>query len=277
MRKPVFLFAMLLCCTLAAAGELPQPQTDRFAPLDSLLNVFYTSLEMEDVDEKNAQADFLIGTCRDSLTRQHVALSIFEHYRYSRVMGEEAVAIHVYDEWFKAGKVSFRGEFDEMDAEVFVRFNRSSLIGADAQAVTLFKPCGGTFTIPRPGHSALLFFYDTGCAKCKIEFQFLPQVLEKVDFDLDVFLVNSSANADKREWRRLRRSFKVQNRHLDIVHLWDPGRESGFEFAYGVIATPRIFVVEPGGTIIGRRLELENLPQMFGIAGAIQATYDKYR
>lgn len=247
----------------------------RVAGLDSLLTQFYSALEMEDIDTKNAEADFLIATCTDSLLRQHVALSIFDHYVESKVMGEEAVAIHVYDEWFDSGKVSFQGDLDKMDAEVFVRFNRNSLIGMDAPRDTLFKPCGGREVLPAADRTALIFFYDTHCAKCKLEFSVLPTVLSEVDFKLNLYLVYNGS--DKNSWRNFRRKFKLRNKNVKVIHLWDPELESGYQFDYAVYATPRVFLVEPGGMIIGRRLEMENVRQMLPVAGAIQATYDKYK
>jgi len=246
-----------------------------FSRLDSLMNRFFISMEVEDIDSKNSEADFLIGSCKDSLIRQHVALAVFDHYRDSRVMGEESVAIHVYDEWFLPGKISFQGELDKMDAEVFVRFNRNSQLGFDAPKVSLYKPDGKTVTIPEEGRSSILFFYDTHCSKCKIELQLLPAVLKDVDFDINLYLVNSTADGSRKEWKSLIRKIKINNRHVRVVHLWDPKMESGYELEYGVIATPRVYMVEPQGMIIGRRLEMDNLPQMLGIASAIQTVYEK--
>jgi len=269
-----------LACLLLAIPALSLPlyaQEDRFSALDSLLTQFYISLETVGTEEKNAEADFLIGTCRDSLVRQHVAVGIFDHYRDSRVMGEESVAIHVFDEWFSSGKVSFLSDLGLMDAEVFVRFNRNSQIGLDAPRITLHKSNGRMLTVPEDGRTSLIFFYDTHCAKCKLELQVLPSVLEKVEFDMNVYLVNSSANHDRKEWKDAMKKVKVKNRHVRICHLWDPELESGYEMEYGVIATPRIFLVDPQGTIIGRRLEIENLPEMFRLAEVIQGTYNRYR
>ena len=87
------LLALGLCLSAAAQPDT----TGRYAPLDSLLAQFYGALEREEVSVKNSEFDALIGSCTDSLMRQHVALSVFDHYRYSRVMGEEAVALIVYD------------------------------------------------------------------------------------------------------------------------------------------------------------------------------------
>ena len=109
------LLALGLCLSAAAQPDT----TGRYAPLDSLLSQFYGALEREEVSVKNSEFDTLIGSCTDSLMRQHVALSVFDHYRYSRVMGEEAVAVHLYDEWIATGKVQPRSEFELFEAERF--------------------------------------------------------------------------------------------------------------------------------------------------------------
>lgn len=269
MKTKLTLFFLWLIPLAMSAAE------PDFSHLDSLMTRFFVSMEKEDIDAKNAEADFLIGSCRDSLIRQHVALTVFDHYRDSRVMGEESVAIHVYDDWFVPGRVSFQGELDRMDAEVFVRFNRNSQLGFDAPELCLYNPCGKKIQIPEKGRTSILFFYDTHCSKCKLELQLLPSVLKDVDFDINLYLVNSSVGGNRKEWKSVIRNVRIKNKHVRVLHLWDPDLESGYELEYGVIATPRVFMVEPQGVIIGRRLEMDNIPQMLSIASAIQAAYEK--
>ena len=140
MRK-CFLVLLLLGCGLCAAAQVDT--TGRYAGLDSLLTQFYGALLREEIPVKNAEFDALIESCHDSLTRQHVALEVFDHYRYSRVMGEEAVAVHIFDEWIASGKVQTRSEFEMFEAERFALENRSTLLGMPAPPLTLRTPCGG--------------------------------------------------------------------------------------------------------------------------------------
>ena len=93
-------FAVLALPVLRCYADDDEPY--RYGALDSLLTQFYVSLEPESVEVKNKEFDGLIGVCTDSLTRQHVALRILNHYMHARVMGEEAVAIHIFDEWLKS-------------------------------------------------------------------------------------------------------------------------------------------------------------------------------
>ena len=257
MRRTIcILLALCLCLPVRAQIDT----TGRYAPLDSLLTQFYGALEREDVSVKNNEFDTLIESCRDSLTRQHVALSIFDHYRYSRVMGEEAVAVHIYDAWLANGKVQTRSEFELFDAERFVLENRSTLLGMPAPKLTLRTPCGGRRTLPADDRIAVLFFYSPQCSKCRLETYALPAVLADVAFPLDFYAID--VDTDRRDFRRFRKALSTPNRNVKMIHLWDPRQESTLLMDYGVFSTPKVFVVWKDGEILGRRLEMENLQEI---------------
>jgi len=129
-----------------------------------------------------------------------------------------------------------------------------------AEKIDLLKPSGRKMTIPEDGKIAVLFFYDTSCAKCRLETMVLPEVLSEVDFPMNFYAVYVSDN--KRDWKAFRRNFKIKNKNVRMVHLWDPEMDSGYHLAYGVTGTPRMFVVWSDGEIIGRRLEVENLKEI---------------
>lgn len=274
-RRLAFIFSFLLGSIPLWSQQLDSLEFERYRGLDSLLTQFYNALEQEDVDVKGTEMDTLIMMCKDSLARQHVALQIFDHYRYSRVMGEEAVAIHIFDNWIKSGKIKTRSEFELMDDELFVNFNRSSLLGMEAPRISLLKPGGSKMEIPSEGRLSILFFYDTSCAKCRLESQVLPQVVKDVDFPVDFYAIY--VGTDRKEWNAFRRKLKLGNRNISLIHLWDPEIDSGYQKLYGVIGTPRMFVVEPDGIIIGRRLEMTNLISMIPVMKAVQEVYDKYK
>lgn len=267
MRKLILIISALL---LALGLSAQTDSLGRYAGLDSLLTQFYTALERESVEAKNAEFDRLISTCTDSLLRQHVTLKVFHHYRSSRVMGEEAVAVHIYDKWIDSGMVKTKNEFEQMEAELFVNFNRYSLVGMKATPVTLKNPCGRKLTVPEEGRVSVFFFYSTSCMKCMVQAPLIPPVLEEVDFPMDFYAVYTEF--DKRDWKAFRRNFKVSNKQVRVKHLWDPDTDSDYPLMYAVNATPRIFVVWEDGEIIGRRLEVDNLKQ---ILSYIQTIYGK--
>lgn len=271
MRKIALIFVFaILSCQLASAQV---DSTKTYAGLDSLLTQFYSALVHEDTQVKNDEMDKLILTCQDSLTRQHVAIQVFDHYMHSRIMGEESVAIHIYDQWFASGLIKMQGEFSQMEAEMFTTFNRNSLIGMTAPRVSLYTPSGARKTIPKDGKVSVLFFYDTSCSKCMLESQVLPTVLKDLDLALNFYAVY--VGTEKRDWNAFRRNFKINNPKIKLQHFWDPEMDSDYQLLYGVTGTPRLFVILEDGEIIGRRLEVANLQEILTYISIINGTKEK--
>ena len=254
-------FCLAATC-LYARPSIPvaAPDSVMTARLDSLLERYTAALVQESVEVKNSECDFIIGSVADSLTMQHVALKLFNFYKESLLMGDEAVAVHIFDTWFKPGRVKMGSDFERFEAELFADFNRSSLIGMKAPEVEMFTPCGRRVKTPEQGSHSILFFFDTGCGKCRLEAQLLPSVLEKIPFPTRFYAVY--CGHDKKEWRKFRRDFKVRNRHVGVVHVWDPEVASDYLRKYGVLSTPRLFITDTDGEILGRRLEIESLNEI---------------
>ena len=267
--KRILLISSFLIVFLTAAAQ----ETD-YAPLDSLLSVYCTAMQEETIESKQQECDFLIESCKDTATMEHVARKLFDYYTTSPVMGEEALAIYLYDRWFSDGTLSIGGEYVKMEADIFVMFNRNSLIGMEAPVLELRDPHCKKVTLPSNGRTSILFFFDTSCSKCRIYMDLLPQVLDGIDFSVDFYAVY--CGSDKDAWSKFRKDFQVGNKNINVIHAWDPELDTDYQRLYSVISTPRVFVVEPQGTILGRRLEPDSLKELMIYAGAIQKVYDDF-
>ena len=257
-----FLGVVLLFLTVAGEAYAQLDSTVRKA-LDARLAEYFETIEFDGPGVQKGECDFLIETCLDSLMRQHVALSAYEHYRDSHVMGSEAVAIHVFDRWIASGKVKMRNETELLAARVFAEFNRKSLIGNSAPELHLYDMEGDPVTLfdKQSDRFSVLYFYDTSCATCKVQTILLRNLLEDEDYPVDFIAVYSSD--DEESWRK----YVVEQLDLDVrkthvFHLWDPDLNSDFQRKYGVIQTPRMFLIAPDGTILGRGLDAHALSQM---------------
>ena len=101
----------------------------------------------------------------------------------------------------------------------------------------------------------------------------LPGVLDSsVEFPVDFQAVY--AGQDKAAWKAFRKSFKLKNKNIRLRHFWDPEIDSDYLRLYGVISTPKLYMIDSRGVIIGRRLEVENLPQMLSVAAQIENLYN---
>ena len=279
---------IILVFALSVLDVAAQVDSTRLAELDSRLEMYFSALEAEPAEVKIEECDALIGSATDSLLRQRIALKMYSHYFKSPLMGDEAVAIHLTDKWFSPGKIRMANETDLLEAKLFAMFNRQSLIGMAAPEVTLIDPSGAHVTIPftesggsapltnrdstpltgrslsgveGPARFQLLYFYDTDCAKCKIESPMLRSILDDKDYPVDVFAVYVGREEDK--WSFWREStFRVKAPSANVIHLWDPDDSSEFQMRYGVTSTPKMFLVDPSGVIIGRNLDTDSLEKL---------------
>ena len=237
-----------LCAIFIAVSAFAQSSDALSAKLDEYL----LSIEREPFEVKFQECDFLLSTCKDSLLRQDIALRIYDHYIGSKIMGDEAVAIYLYDNWFAPGKVSFKSQLDGMNAKIFADFNRSSLIGCEAPEIVL-KDANDESLDPlvvSEGRWKVFYFYDTSCASCKIESLLLKNLVLENKYPVDFYAIYTGD--DEASWARCR---AMQLPSEGVIHLWDPAMESDFLRKYGILQTPGMFLIGPSGVIEGRKLD----------------------
>ena len=274
-RILAFIVSLLLLFSVSGAAQ--QLDSARRNAIEAKLAEYFEALKYESLEVQKEEADFLIESTSDSLVRQFVACSVYDHFIDSKVMGAEAVAVHVYDRWFSPGKVRMRTDMDLLNARIFADFNRQSLIGEKAPELVMESADGSVVRLfadgEKPGRYRVLFFYDADCAKCKLESILLTNVIETEDFPIDLIAVYAGDNRQK--WD----SYVSDRLVFDVVrtkvmHLWDPTLDSDFQRKYGVLQTPRMFLVRPDGVIIGRGLDTQALSMMLhGIFDEVELEY----
>ena len=258
----VFVLLGVLCSQRAYCQSLDPTVAAR---LDERLAEYFAAIEREGTDVQKEECDFLIETCTDSLMRQHVALAVYGHYIDSKVMGAEAVAIHVFDKWFASGQVKMRSDAEMLAAKIFAEFNRQSLIGEKAPELTMEGLDGELYSLFGPGDSKgrfrVLYFYDTSCATCKVQTILLRNLIQDEDFPVDFYAIYASDN--RQAWTDyVEHQLDIETSQTRIYHLWDPELDSDFQRKYGVLQTPRMFLIAPDGTVLGRGLDAAALSQM---------------
>ncbi|MDI9550311.1 MAG: hypothetical protein GX125_02045 [Bacteroidales bacterium] len=277
------------------SASVPVPDSAVLQALDARLAAYFKTLEAEPVEVKNEECDFLIENTPEGPLRDHVAWTIYDAYLASHLMGDEGVSVHVADTWILPGKVGGRSEIDRINVRIFADFNRRSLLGMPAPELVLATPeddpgqqaASGDAGLEaqRPLESTVkrdslcvggasdryrvLFFYDTDCAKCKLEVVQLCNLLNENDFPLDVYAVYTGSDAEAwADWRATRMRLTASAARL--FHGWDPEVRSDFQRKYAVLQTPRIFLIDPSGIIIGRGLDVTALQQLIDLVFAPQ-------
>jgi hypothetical protein len=193
-------------------------------------------------------------------------------------MGAEAVAIHIFDTWFLPGIVKMESDMDLMTARVYADFNRQSQIGMPAPQLTMSTMDGDVVDLFRYGKTlshigpnarmqtasqrhSVLFFYDTDCAKCKAESILLSHLLEDEDYPIDLYAIYTGDNHES--WQKyVSERFDLHTSKTKITHLWDPTLDSDFQRKYGILQTPRMYLLGPDYVIKGRGLDTYALALM---------------
>lgn len=251
------LLAFLLPFSVRAQDAVPLDSAV-VAALDSRLDEYFAALEREPVQVKISECDFMLESCTDPLVKQYVAVRIYDHFLGSKVMGDEAVAVHMVDDWFEPGKVSMYSDIDLLNAKVYAQFHRSSLIGSPAQELRLRSPGGEPVSAPAEGEVCVLFFYDTSCSKCKLETLRLSGFLPNVDVPVKFYAIYTGVFREQwKDYIDVRWNFDTPS--VELIHVWDPELESDFQMLYGVLQTPQMVLVDRDGVIVGRSLDTEAL------------------
>lgn len=259
---------MVICLILGGLVSwrcAAQVDSTRLAELDGRLEEYFRTLDGERIDVKNRECDLLIDSAKDSVLRRHIALKIYDHYLESPVMGDEAVAIHLTDKWFSPGLIDMGGDEVLLNAKVYADFNRQSLLGMKAPSLVMATPEGDSVRVGGPsGRYRVLFFYDTDCSKCRLETILLRSELNSKNWPIDFNAIYTGVDAAKwKEWRESK--FNASAGLTRIIHLWDPEISSDYQMKYGVIRTPRMFLIDRSGIIIGRGLDTQALDQLLGV------------
>ena len=242
-----------------------QKDTAVLNALTTKLQEYFEAMKYEPVQVQMGECDFLIESTSDSLLKSHVARTIYNHYTKSPVMGAEAVAIHVYDQWYKPGLVKMSSDMELLAAKIFAEFNRQSQVGCKAPELTMESSDGSLVQLFQGADNQkgfrVLYFYDTDCSNCKIQSILLTNLLVTESFPIEFYAIYTGDNRES--WMKyISDRFDIPVSSAKIVHLWDPEIDSDFQRKYGILQTPKMFLVAPDGVIAGRGLDAYALSQM---------------
>ena len=265
LKRTVILLVSLLCTLVCGAQGRVQKDTLVLNALSAKLLEYFEAMKYEPLPVQMEECDFLIESTNDSLLRSHVARTIYDHYSSSPVMGVEAVAIHIYDKWYKPGFVKMESDMELLGAQIFAEFNRSSQIGCRAPELTMEASDGSLVEIFTPADKQngfrVLYFYDTECANCRIQSILLSNLFATEAFPVEFYAIYTGDNRES--WMKyISERWDIQDSPAKIFHLWDPEIDSDFQRKYGILQTPRMFLVAPDGVISGRGLDAYALAQM---------------
>ncbi len=195
-----------------------------------------------------------------------IASTVFNYFKDGDIMGQEAVAVSIAQEWFLNGRLKLEDSDRLFLIKTFTELNKHSLIGMTAPELNLTDTAGNFVKLSSlQGEYTIIYFYTDDCITCKIETpKLIDFVNEYKEGTLNVYAVYAHDNAQK--WREyIEREFALYNPFVNWIDVYDPQFESGFNLLYNVISTPQMFLLDKDGTIIGRNIKTKQLSELLEV------------
>lgn len=266
--------AVLFLITAPSDGVFAQTDTLSATVVDEGMTQEDINLVMRVFDGQQpyeiiGRADAFIQTGKTDEEKASLAYYIYRYYRESRIMGYDEIAVYIADTYFISGKYTVPDQDALLEMKLFAETNRQSLIGMRAPELVLQDPAGSSVAVSSGDQDyTVLYFYDDECASCIRTTPALMQYLIRSTSGLNftVYMIYTQDDQDK--WmtyiQRAIQPFTVPD-NVKLIHLWDPDMTSDFVNKYGVISTPKLFLLDRNGVIIGRDLTPVALSQVVDV------------
>jgi len=224
-----------------------------------------------------AAADMLIEKSRsDKELFRYMLITLFNHYAKSKIMGMDAVYLHIADKYYIPEATWSDEEFIAKLKETVAK-NKHLTLGQKAPNVQLFEvpfqhfieaendtalkrnPHIGAFTNLHDyqGRFTVLVFWEADCGHCK---KVVPQI-HKVYMDTlqslntQVLAVHTLGGvAGKEKWV----NFVNKHELYDWVNCWNP-YSYDYKVKFNVESTPSVFVLDKNKKIIAKKIGPEQL------------------
>lgn len=267
--------ALLLTAAQAASAQTAAetPAADTAAAGKGLsqedINLVMSVFDGQQPYEIISRADAFINTGKTPEETARIAWYIYNYYRSSNIMGYDEIAIYIADSYFLNKRYTLPDESAMMEMRLFAETNRNSLIGMKAPSLTLQDPAGTEMRIPDGDQDySVLYFYDDECPGCVRTTPALMQYMIRNSAGLNFTIYMVYTQNDRERWmnyiQKAVQPFTLPA-NVRTVHLWDPDMTSDFVTKYGVISTPKLFLLDRNGNIIGRDLTPTALGQVVDV------------
>lgn len=267
--------AFLLTAALAASAQtaVETPAADTAAAGKGLsqedINLVMSVFDGQQPYEIISRADAFINTGKTPEETARIAWYIYNYYRSSNIMGYDEIAIYIAYSYFLNKRYTLPDESAMMEMRLFAETNRNSLIGMKAPSLTLQDPAGTEIRIPDGDQDySVLYFYDDECPGCVRTTPALMQYMIRNSAGINFTIYMVYTQNDRERWmdyiQKAVQPFTLPA-NVRTVHLWDPDMTSDFVTKYGVISTPKLFLLDRNGNIIGRELTPTALGQVVDV------------
>jgi thiol-disulfide isomerase/thioredoxin len=224
--------------------------------LQARLDVFFKNVLIQSSDSINNAIDKLMRRCESNKkVFQFISVFLFNHFRESEIMGQDAVMVKLADDIYLSGKADWVSQEFKDDLRKQVELLRYNLIGMKAQDLVMDSYRGvfvSLYDIDKD--FVILYFWEPNCGHCKEATPKLKAYYDKAkDNGVEVFAVCTIS--DRQAWAKY-----IEENDLQWINGWDPQRATHYDYYYNVQSTPIVYILDRNKKIIAKKLAVEDIP-----------------
>jgi len=229
------------------------------------------------------EVDLLIEKARaDSTIFRFMLITLFNHYGNSKIMGMDAVQVHIADKYYiKEAWWSDKKFINDLierveilkpliigntapDFELLALPKEHIIAAENDTALKKYPHVGSFFRIHDiKADFLVLFFWESNCGHCK---KAVPKLYEAYkdtlkEMGVEVIAISTLFGEDgKEKWIDF-----VNEHHLyDWINAWYP-YDYKFKVAYDVRTTPQIYILDKNKKIIAKRIGVEQVTELITV------------
>lgn len=221
------------------------------------LNTFFTSVIIPQPDTviKNMHRIIKMAEPEPEVYRL-VIVYLFNHFRESQIMGHDAVIVELADNYYLNGRAPWAGEAFIKDLRRDTELLRNNIIGKKGVDLTMETFDGMWKSLyDLKAEYTIIYFWEPDCGHCKTATPMLRDLYNRLKGQgIEVFAVFTQD--DREKWINY-----ISENTLTWINVWDPLRQTRFDYYYNVNSTPMAYILDSEKTIIAKKLPVEKIEE----------------
>lgn len=195
----------------------------------------------------------------DEETYKYWVITLLNKYANTNIMGHEAVYVHIAEKYYSGDQAYWLDKADKFRIMDRAAKMKPTLIDKQAPALVLKDVNGKMVNLYSiEADYILLMFYDPDCGHCKKETPLFKAAYESLKTIYNIKAVAVSITNETEKWKKFIKEFGIE----DWYNIADLERVNPFREIYDIQSTPRLFLLDKGKFIRGKRFGPEQLSEL---------------
>jgi thiol-disulfide isomerase/thioredoxin len=206
-------------------------------------------------DSLMVAVDYIIGKASvNNKTFQYVTVMLLNEYATSKIMGFDAVYVHIVDKFYSGGKAFWLDDVGLYRIQAQADKVRPTLLGKKGQPLVLQDTAGHDiplYSIDK--RFTVVIFWSPDCGHCKKEMPKVEALYPELKaLGAEVYAVYSEEEFDK--WEKW-----LKEHNYPWVNVANINGKEMYNVKYNVDVTPLIFLLDKNKVIFGKKINIDQV------------------